>query len=93
MAMLAAKQNQDETMVNEVQTALNAAQVTFDTKEQAAREAKFYFEKLRDQQQQDARARTEELMNAANAEREGRETAMMAAVDAWSAKNDLITAK
>lgn len=93
MAMLAAKQNQDETLVNEVQTALNAAQVTFDTKEQAAREAKFYFEKLRDQQQQDARARTEELMNAANAEREGRENAMMAAVDAWSAKNDLITAK
>lgn len=53
----AVKQNTDGNNVTALQAALITAQAAFDTAEGATREAEFYFESLRTQNEADANAR------------------------------------
>lgn len=87
----ALKENRNPDAVQQLQQAYNAAQAAFDTAAAATGAAKFFFEKLRDQQREDNAAYLEELRIVADAERAGREGAMNDAVAAWDTAKTAFT--
>lgn len=87
----ALKQNRDESMVQELDMALRAAQAAFDDAEKASSLAQMFYEKLRDQQREDLNMHLEEMRQIADAERAGREGALMDSIAQWETEQGFKT--
>jgi len=85
--------NRDKNKVAAYNTALNAAQTTFDTAAKALKDAEFYYKQLQDQLKADKKAREDAKKATEAADRTTRQNALNAKYAVWDTAKTAAAAK